>query len=208
MRSKRFSWFILLVLAGLSGCAMCDNALDRSYSAFGGKWQRDNMVSGRVGSLFDPAGVQIAGQATLVEGEPTLAETETGEPMLAEPETAETGDAAAGPAAGEPAENAEQSEAAEEAAEDAAEDAAEETPQPAPGKPREQTPPSLNKPEKAKPKAAAEAASAGRAEPAAERTAPDARLRLPDLPGEKPQAEEPKEGGTNLLPPLELPPLP
>ena len=38
MRSKQFVWVAMLVLAGTTGCAMCDNAQDCTYSAFGGKW--------------------------------------------------------------------------------------------------------------------------------------------------------------------------
>lgn len=58
MRSKQYVG-IILMLAGLTGCAMCDNSHDSSYTAVGGKWQRDNPYSGRVGSAFDPAGMQV-----------------------------------------------------------------------------------------------------------------------------------------------------
>ena len=184
MRNNRFSWVAMLVLAGLTGCAMCDNSQDCTYPAFGGKWQRDNPVSGRVGSLFDPAGVEVTDQVTLSEAEPTLAE----------PETAETTEEAAPTEGGAPSE------------------AAEETPKEAPestlDKPLEQNPPSMQKAETVEPETAEDAKPAERAKPAAEQDAPDAGLQLPAMPFATPQKEEPKEGGANLLPPLEVPPAP
>jgi hypothetical protein len=71
---------------------MCDNAQDSTYSAFGGKWQRDNPSSGRVASLFDPAGGQVMEQGLPTEAEPTpqTAEEagESAEPLAEEPEAA------------------------------------------------------------------------------------------------------------------------
>lgn len=90
MRSKQFVWVAMLVLAGTTGCAMCDNAQDWSYAAFGGKWQRDNPTSGRVASLFDPAGAQIVEQGSPMEAEPAPESTEEAEesakPLVEEPE--------------------------------------------------------------------------------------------------------------------------
>lgn len=43
----------LLPLAGCRICADCDEA---AYAAYGGSWQRTVRDSGRVGSIFDPAG--------------------------------------------------------------------------------------------------------------------------------------------------------
>ncbi len=37
------------------GCAMCASPYDGSYAAFGGRVQRSNRSSGRVGSIFDPS---------------------------------------------------------------------------------------------------------------------------------------------------------
>jgi hypothetical protein len=72
---------------------MCDNAQDWSYSAFGGKWQRDNPHSGRVASLFDPAGGQVMEQGLPTEADPvpeTAEEAEeSAEPLVDEPEEAE-----------------------------------------------------------------------------------------------------------------------
>jgi hypothetical protein len=190
MTSNRFLGVAMLVLAGLTGCAMCDNSQDGTYPAFGGKWQRDNPVSGRVGSLFDPAGVQVTDQVTLSEAEPTLAEPETAE---ATEETSPAEDAA-------PTEGGAPSEAPEESPKQAPESTLD--------KPLEQNPPSMQKAETAEPETAENAKPAERAKPAADRDAPDAGLQLPAMPFETPQKEEPKEGGTNLLPPLELPPAP
>lgn len=93
MRNKQFVWVAILVLAGTTGCAMCDNAQDGTYSAFGGKWQRDNPHSGRVASLFDPAGGPVMEQGFPSEAEPapeSMEETEeSGEPLVEEPEDAE-----------------------------------------------------------------------------------------------------------------------
>jgi hypothetical protein len=93
MRSKQFVWVAMLVLAGTTGCAMCDNAQDWSYAAFGGKWQRDNPASGRVASLFDPAGGQVIEQGFPTEAEPAPEGMEQGEEtdesLLEEPEEAE-----------------------------------------------------------------------------------------------------------------------
>ena len=196
MTSNRFLWVAMLVLAGLTGCAMCDNSQDGTYPAFGGKWQRDNPVSGRVGSLFDPAGVQVTDQVTLSEAEPTLAEPETAE---ATEETAPAEDAA-------PTEGGAPSEAPEEAPKEAPRVAPESTPD----KPLEHNPPFMEKAETAEPETAEGAKPAERAKPAAaaDRDAPDAGLQLPAMPFATPQKEEPKEGGANLLPPLELPPAP
>ncbi len=38
------------------GCALCSSCDDYSYGAFGGLWERTDMVNGRVGSAFSPAG--------------------------------------------------------------------------------------------------------------------------------------------------------
>lgn len=40
------------------GCRVCQTCDE--YPAYGGSWQRTNRVSGRVGSVFDPAGAKVA----------------------------------------------------------------------------------------------------------------------------------------------------
>jgi len=89
--SKHFVWVATLMLAGLTGCAMCDNAEDFGYSAFGGKWQRDNPYSGRVASAFDPAGMQVldSGMPTEQEMPREIMEEEMVEPLTEMPETVE-----------------------------------------------------------------------------------------------------------------------
>ena len=49
----------ILMLAGLmvfGGCRICADCEDLAYPAYGGVWHRTIRDSGRVGSLFDPAG--------------------------------------------------------------------------------------------------------------------------------------------------------
>ena len=112
MRSKQFVWVAMLVLAGTTGCAMCDNAQDWTYAAFGGKWQRDNPSSGRVASLFDPAGGQVIEQGLPTEAEPAQESMEEAE-KTTEPlrEETEEGTEAAEPAMDQPEEAAEAAEA-------------------------------------------------------------------------------------------------
>ncbi len=196
MRSKRFSWVAVLVLAGLTGCAMCDNSQDCSYPAFGGKWQRDNPFSGRVGSLFDPAGIHISEQMTLTEEGPTLAEPEAPEPEPAEtvegPETAESA---------EPSEDVKPTEGPEPTEAPAA------MPESTLEKLLEQTPPARDEAE-TMPETAEKTESGKEAKPAEDQDVPEADLQLPAMPDEMPKTEKTKDGGTNLLPPLELPPVP
>lgn len=52
---------VALLLAGLvpqAGCRVCADCEDLAYPAYGGAWQRTRRDSGRVGSIFDPAGGQ------------------------------------------------------------------------------------------------------------------------------------------------------
>lgn len=44
------------LLAGLSGCTICCAPYDCDFGYRGGAWIRDNPSSGRVGSVFEPAG--------------------------------------------------------------------------------------------------------------------------------------------------------
>lgn len=44
------------LVVGASGCSMCCAPFDYDYPYTGGAWKRDNPTSGRVGSVFDPAG--------------------------------------------------------------------------------------------------------------------------------------------------------
>jgi hypothetical protein len=68
MRSRFLTCSLIAVLAATTGCAMCGSPFDYSYSAYGGRWQRDDPDCGRVGSLFDPAGSEPG-----TTGEPEVA---------------------------------------------------------------------------------------------------------------------------------------
>ena len=205
MRSNRFSWVAMLVLAGLTGCAMCDNSQDCTYPAFGGKWQRDNPFSGRVASLFDPAGHQLVAPAdgktpTLAAPAPEDAETaETTESTKPAPED----EAKPESTLEKPAEQESPTMGGAEKAEPEAAEKPETTEKP------EAAQPETEKPEMAEPPETAEKKEAGEgAKEAKEGQTPDTGLPSPAMPDELPKSKDRKEGGTNLLPPLELPPQP
>ena len=63
--------WVASLLAGLSGCAMCCAPFDYDYGYQGGAWVRDNPSSGRVGSVFEPAGYKAIADAP--SNEPTPA---------------------------------------------------------------------------------------------------------------------------------------
>ncbi len=50
------SGFAALLL--ISGCRICADCEDLAYPAYGGAWQRTLRETGRVGSIFDPAGAK------------------------------------------------------------------------------------------------------------------------------------------------------
>lgn len=47
---------LLSAIMLLGGCRICADCEDSAYPAYGGSWQRTIRETGRVGSLFDPAG--------------------------------------------------------------------------------------------------------------------------------------------------------
>lgn len=55
-----FAAAILLALLSCGGCSMCQPCELETYSAYGGRWQRTDRDRGRVGSVFAPAGAQVA----------------------------------------------------------------------------------------------------------------------------------------------------
>ncbi|MCH2126877.1 MAG: hypothetical protein MK165_18940 [Pirellulaceae bacterium] len=59
MRSWIFCIFAWLLLSVSTGCTICQSASDHGFSASGGSWQRDDPFSGRVGSVFEPAGSKV-----------------------------------------------------------------------------------------------------------------------------------------------------
>ena len=54
-----------------SGCALCCAPYDCDYLYQGGRWVRTNPSSGRVGSVFDPAGEPVEPAPTAAVGGPT-----------------------------------------------------------------------------------------------------------------------------------------
>jgi len=48
--------FLLAAVMLIGGCRICADCEDTAYPAYGGSWQRTIRETGRVGSLFDPAG--------------------------------------------------------------------------------------------------------------------------------------------------------
>jgi hypothetical protein len=74
--ARRFGLVILaLPLLLASGCAMCCAPYDCYYPYCGGRWVRDIPDSGRVGSIFEPAGTRVEGDpAHAGEAVPTPAE--------------------------------------------------------------------------------------------------------------------------------------
>lgn len=52
---------VLVFLAcTITGCTICQDCGDVDYPAYGGAWERTRRDSGRVGSVFDPAGARVA----------------------------------------------------------------------------------------------------------------------------------------------------
>lgn len=73
----RDRYLLLAVVAVVcSGCRICASPDLDSYTTYGGAWERTDRDHGRVGSVFDPAGVRVAGE---------LVSTETDSPKKLEP---------------------------------------------------------------------------------------------------------------------------
>lgn len=51
------AWLLGAMLL-LAGCRICADCEDQAYPAYGGAWQRTIRDTGRVGSMFDPAGAR------------------------------------------------------------------------------------------------------------------------------------------------------
>ena len=61
IRSIALAFFLAgALLLPMLGCRICLDTHDLDYPTYGGAWQRTTQDSGRVGSLFDPAGGKIA----------------------------------------------------------------------------------------------------------------------------------------------------
>ena len=82
---------LMMIVATCSGCAMCDNSLDNAFGAYGGRWQRTDQSRGRVASVIDPAGVNVAGpQSVKSTGRP---EADDGGESVLRSETMDQSDA-------------------------------------------------------------------------------------------------------------------
>jgi hypothetical protein len=55
-----FACLPILLACSLTGCTICQDCGDLDYPTYGGAWERTRRDSGRVGSVFDPAGVRVA----------------------------------------------------------------------------------------------------------------------------------------------------
>lgn len=55
------------LLANSVGCAICCHPYDYAYGYVGGRWTRDNLECGRVGSAFDPAGSQVTTSEDVID---------------------------------------------------------------------------------------------------------------------------------------------
>jgi hypothetical protein len=53
---KFASVLLLAALIPVGGCRICADCDENAYAAYGGAWQRTTRDTGRVGSIFDPAG--------------------------------------------------------------------------------------------------------------------------------------------------------
>ncbi|MCG8652132.1 MAG: hypothetical protein MI861_19995 [Pirellulales bacterium] len=58
VRPKLILWPLLPLLFGAGGCRICADCEDLAYPAYGGAWERTLRETGRVGSVFDPAGAR------------------------------------------------------------------------------------------------------------------------------------------------------
>jgi hypothetical protein len=70
-------WLYLLsglwLAVALSGCAMCDNAWDDAYNAYGGTVERQDRFHGRVGSVLSDPQMQAMAPGGMSD-EPTAAD--------------------------------------------------------------------------------------------------------------------------------------
>jgi hypothetical protein len=79
---RLFPLGLLIFSASMSmGCAMCCSPYDYAFGYHGGAWQRDELCTGRVGSVFAPAGSKV------LTTEAKKAETETVPPAEPPPES-------------------------------------------------------------------------------------------------------------------------
>ena len=68
MLRKLYCIGLLSLVSTFLGCAVCCSPDDYNYGAYGGRWQRQDMSSGRVSSAFAEAGYDSVGE--LIDAEP------------------------------------------------------------------------------------------------------------------------------------------
>lgn len=61
MLRKLYCIGLLSLLSASMGCSVCCSPDDYNYGAYGGRWQRHDMSSGRVSSAFAEAGYDSVG---------------------------------------------------------------------------------------------------------------------------------------------------
>jgi len=59
LAAATFSLAVVTLLGFAGGCTLAPDCDLEDYGAYGGRWQRTLRNSGRVGSVFDPAGAQL-----------------------------------------------------------------------------------------------------------------------------------------------------
>ena len=69
---------LFLLVSSSLGCAVCCSPDDYNYGAYGGRWERHDMSSGRVGSAFAEAGYDSIGDRIDAEA-PTEPEARPGD---------------------------------------------------------------------------------------------------------------------------------
>lgn len=63
MRFHRAAYFLGVIFVSMSGCALCPPGYLEDYATVGGKWQRSDPTTGRVGSILsDPGSTVASGQ--------------------------------------------------------------------------------------------------------------------------------------------------
>ncbi|WP_254509052.1 hypothetical protein [Anatilimnocola floriformis] len=73
----RASLLAATLFASASGCRICCAPYDYHFGYTGGAWVRDNPTTGRVGSVFEPAGYKQASDSVdPANGQPTQADQE------------------------------------------------------------------------------------------------------------------------------------
>lgn len=72
------SGILLILLLTCNGCALCPPGYLDDYSAVGGKWQRANPTSGRLGSILSDPSRGVSTQTDLALGTTSIYQGEEG----------------------------------------------------------------------------------------------------------------------------------